>query len=367
MRVVVDATPLLVRSAGVKNYLYHWILHMRRVAGKDSVRTFPRMEQVRPLTHEGSLAGPARTVFGLGSLALANHTPLPVLDWLTSDADVFHASVLTRHAPTRPRLTATVYDLTCILMPELHPQANLVAERNFGATTRRADGLIAISEATKQDAVRVLGLPPERFEVIYPGIPHAYFSPERSVIDAARKKYGLGRPYVLFVGTIEPRKNVDLLLDAFESLPATLREHYELIIAGPSGWASGKTLARLRYVRYLGYVPEAIMPGLTAGAAIFAYPSLYEGFGFPVAQAMAAGVAVITSNVSSMPEVAGDAALLIDPKSQNELHHALSRLMTSDGLRAALAAAGRKRAESFHWEECARKSVSFFERIAGRN
>jgi alpha-1,3-rhamnosyl/mannosyltransferase len=338
---------------------------MRRAAGKDSVRTFPRMEQVRPLTHEGSLAGPLRTVFGLGALGLANHTPLPVLDWLTRDADVFHASVLTRRPPKRARLTATVYDLTCVLMPELHPQANLEAERNFGATTRRADGLIAISEATKRDAVRVLGLAPEKIDVIHPGIPHAYFSPDASQVDAARKKYGLRQPYVLFVGTIEPRKNVDLLLDAFESLPATLREHYDLVIAGPSGWASGHTLARLRHVRYLGYVPETLMPGLTAGAAIFAYPSLYEGFGFPVAQAMAAGVPVITSNVSSMPEVAGDAALLVDPKSQSELHRALSRLMTTDGLREALASAGRKRAENFRWEECARKSLEFFERIAG--
>jgi alpha-1,3-rhamnosyl/mannosyltransferase len=322
------------------------------------------MESVRPLTHEGSLASPLRTIFGLGSLAAANHTPLPVLDWLTHGADVFHASVLTRHAPKRQRLTATIYDLTCILMPELHPKANLEAERNFGVTTRRADGLIAISEATRRDAIRVLGFSPEKIHVIYPGVPHAYFAPDASRVDAARKQYRLGRPYVLFVGTIEPRKNIDLLLDAFESLPTTLREHYELVIAGPPGWASGRTLARLRHVRYLGYVPEAWMPGLTAGAAIFAYPSLYEGFGFPVAQAMAAGAPVITSNVSSMPEIAGDAALLVDPRSQSELHHALSRLMTSDGLREALVAAGRKRAECFHWEECANKSLAFFERVA---
>jgi alpha-1,3-rhamnosyl/mannosyltransferase len=364
VRVVVDATPLLVRSAGVKNYLYHWILHMRRLSGKDHVRTFPRMDTVRPLTHEGSLASPWRTASGLGALGLANHTSLPVLDWLIHDVDVFHASVLTRNAPKHPRLTATIYDMTCILMPELHPKANLEAERNFGQTTSRADGLIAISEATREDAVRVLGIAPEKIDVIYPGIPHAYFSPDKSLVDAAKNKYGLGRPYVLFVGTIEPRKNVDLLLDAFESLPTGLREHYELVIAGPTGWASGHTLARLRHVRYLGYVPEALMPGLTAGAAIFAYPSLYEGFGFPVAQAMAAGAPVITSNVSSMPEIAGDAALLVDPKSQNELHHALCRLMTSDGLRAALIAAGRRRAECFHWEDCAKKSLAFFERVA---
>ena len=354
-----------MRSAGVKNYLYHWILHLRRLAGKDIVRTFPRLDSVRPLTHASSVAGWWKTASGLGALAAANHTPLPVLDWLTGDASIFHASMLVRRPPAKARLTGTIYDLTCTLMPESHTRANLAAEQSFAELARRADALIAISEATRSDAVRVLRLPQEKITVIHPGIARGYFSPDGAQVDAARKKYGLGRPYVLFVGTIEPRKNVDVLLDAFESLPGSLRERYQLVVAGPAGWSSHRTVRRLRHLRYLGYVPEALLPGLTAGAALFVYPSLYEGFGFPVAQAMAAGVPVITSNVSSMPEVAGDAALLVDPRSQSELHHALSRLMTSDGLRSALGAAGRARAESFHWEECARRSLEFFEKVSG--
>ena len=153
-------------------------------------------------------------------------------------------------------------------------------------------------------------------------------------------RYGLQRPFVLFVGTIEPRKNVDLLLDAWESLPVALRTQYELVVAGPVGWAAETTVARLRAVRYLGYVPEPDLAPLTAAAEAFVYPSLYEGFGFPVAQAMAAGVAVITSNVSSLPEVAGNAALLVDPRSQSELRAALVRLLGSGGP-AAFAGAGR--------------------------
>jgi hypothetical protein len=129
VRVAIDASPLLVRSAGVKNYLYHWILHMRRIAGKDAVRTFPRMDSVRPLTHEGSMGEPWHTVLGLGALALSNHFGLPVLDWLAGDAQVFHASVLVRRPPRNMRLTATIHDLTCWLMPEHHPSANIQAER----------------------------------------------------------------------------------------------------------------------------------------------------------------------------------------------------------------------------------------------
>jgi len=368
VRVAIDASPLLVRSAGVKNYLYHWILHLRRLGGRESFYTVPRMQKVRRLTHERSVAPWWTTGLGLGAVAAANRLGLPLLDWMSGAPDVFHASVLVRRPPRRPKLTATIHDLTAFLMPQLHPGANLEAEQGFADLARRADALIAVSEATKRDAVRVLGIPEHKITVIHSGIPHAYFSPDQALIEAARRKYELRRPFVLFVGTIEPRKNVDALLEAFESLPVSLRQHWDLVVAGPAGWAAAQTMKRLRRdakIRYLGYVPEALLPGLTAAAGIFAYPSLYEGFGFPVAQAMAAGVPVITSNVSAMPEIAGEAALLVDPYSQNELHHALARLMTTDGLRSALAAAGRQRAEQFHWENCAARSIAFFRNLVG--
>jgi alpha-1,3-rhamnosyl/mannosyltransferase len=365
MRVVVDATPLLVRSAGVKNYLFHWILHLRRVAGSATVGTFPAMERVRALDHEASMAGPLRTFSGLAALALSNHTGAPTVDWMTRSADVFHASVLVRHPPSRPRLTATVHDLTGFLMPELHPRSNLVAERSFAELARRADGLIAVSECTRQDAVRTLGIAPEKICTIHSGVADEFFDPQAARVDEVRARYGLQRPFVLFVGTIEPRKNVDLLLDAYEALPGPLREQYGLVVAGPTGWAADTTVARLRSVRYLGYVPERDLAPLTAAAEAFVYPSLYEGFGFPVAQAMAAGVAVITSNVSSLPEVAGSAALLVDPRSQSELRAALVRLLGSADLRRALGTAGRERAREFRWEVCARKSLEFFRHVTG--
>jgi Glycosyltransferase len=135
----------------------------------------------------------------------------------------------------------------------------------------------------------------------------------RRDIDRVAQRYGLTRPYLLFVGTIEPRKNLNLLLDAYGQLAPELRESCELVVVGPSGWADAATIERLKLIRYLGYVPEQDLPGITAGATVFVYPSLYEGFGFPVAQAMASGVPVITSNVSSLPEVAGEGAILIDP------------------------------------------------------
>jgi glycosyltransferase involved in cell wall biosynthesis len=234
---------------------------------------------------------------------------------------------------------------------------------------RRADGLIAISENTRQDAIRILGLAPERVEAIYPGIADSFFRANSQLAAAMRARHGLERPYLLFLGTIEPRKNVSTLLDAYAALNGSLREEYELVLAGPPGWGDDALLRRLRNgspgVRYLGYVPETDLAGLTAGATAFVYPSLYEGFGFPVAQAMACGVPVITSNESSLKEIAGDAAVLVDPRSASELRGAIERLLGSAALRQSLGAEGRRRAASYTWRECALRTLRFFERVAG--
>jgi glycosyltransferase involved in cell wall biosynthesis len=360
VNIAIDATPLLVRSAGVKNYLYHWITHLRRVAGPDTIRTFPDLGPLDELNHDASVAGRIRTFAGLASLAASNYTPLRPVDWMTRDAGVFHASVLIQRPPRHARLTATIHDVTAWSMPELHPEANRRAEHNFAALARAADRLIAVSQCTKDDAVRVLGLPPEKITVIHSGIAEAFFDPPDTAVESVRERYKLLRPFVLFVGTIEPRKNVDALLDAFAALPPSVRDEHDLVIAGPMGWASPATRERLRSIRYLGYVPESDLPPLTAAATVFAYPSLYEGFGFPVVQAMAAGTSVLTSNVSSLPEIAGDAAALIDPRSPAELRDTLSRLLNSPGERATLAMKGRDRAEQFRWPDCARRSLEFF-------
>ncbi|MGA2215396.1 MAG: glycosyltransferase family 1 protein, partial [Bryobacteraceae bacterium] len=290
MRILIDATPLLLRSAGVKNYIYYWIQSLWEQAANDRISTLPALERLGPLNHEGSIGSRTATYLHLGRVFAANALPwLPLLRMAMPTADVFHVSNQIRHPPRRSKLTATIYDMTCRLMPELHTAANIQADESLAKNVlARADRLIAISENARQDAARLLGLDAERIEVIYPGVPEVYFGAQARPSE---------KPYVLYVGAIEPRKNLDTLLDAWESF--RLRGDFDLIVAGASGWAGAKTLARLAArpagVRYLGYVPEDELPGLTAGASAFVYPSLYEGFGLPVAQAMAAGVPVITS------------------------------------------------------------------------
>ena len=369
MRLAIDALPLLVRSAGVKNYLYHWIAHLERAApAGTAIELFPWLGRPGPLHHDRSQVGPLHTWLSLAAFHFFNLPGNPALDWFER-ADVFHCSRL-RNPPRRPRLSATLYDLTCWTMPQFHTPANVAAERRMAETVwKRAHGLIAISAYTRDEAVRRLGLDARRIRVIPCGVDAPFFSAGEKEAAAVRARYGLTRPYVLAVGSIEPRKNIDLALDVWAALPAELRAEFAFVVGGPEGWRAAHTVQRLRSqsagVRYLGYVPEADLPGLTAGAALLFYPSLYEGFGLPVAQAMACGVAVVTSNVSALPETAGDGALYADPRSAGELRAALERLLLSPELRRRLGAAGRQRAARYRWEDAARQSLEFFGYLAG--
>ena len=369
MQITIDAVPLLVRSAGVKNYLYYWTQALRQESPGVDIRLFPFLGEPRTLDHESSMTDPWTTRARLGLLYLLNRIPNNVAGWTDPQANVFHSCKLL-NPPRRTRLTATIHDLTCWLLPETHSPANVAADKRFAERIlARADGLIAVSEATRDDAIRILKLPPEKIRVIYHGVADPFFHSGPRDAERVRGRLALPRPYLLFVGTIEPRKNVGMLLRAYQELPASIREEYELVIAGPPGWAQKEILARLRQpppgVRYLGYVAEEDLPGLFAGAAGFVYPSLYEGFGFPVAQAMAAGAPVITSTVSSLPEIAGGAALLVDPQSEAGLRDAMQVLLTSPSRRAEMAERGRTNARRFSWTECARRSLRFFQDVTG--
>jgi alpha-1,3-rhamnosyl/mannosyltransferase len=288
----------------------------------------------------------------------ANRLGPRAIGWIAGATDVFHASNQVHYAPPRARLTATIHDLTTFFMPELHTRGNIKADENFvGRILRRADALIAVSENTRQDAIRFLKISPERITTIHSGVPDEYFV----ALPTSRK-----RPYVLYVGTIEPRKNLGALLDAWSQLKPDLLREFDLVFAGPAGWAARSMLDRIQAeATHLGYVPERELPGLISGATAFVYPSLYEGFGFPVVQAMAAGTPTITSNTSCLPEITEDAALLVDPRSPGEIAAAITRLLESETLQTSLAAKGKERAECYRWSRCAEESLQFFRKVAG--
>ena len=228
-----------------------------------------------------------------------------------------------------------------------------------------AHGIVGVSKGLADDLARVAGIGRERITVIYSGVPRAFFEVTSAEIDAIRARYGLKRPFIFALGTIEPRKNIPTLLAAFDSLPPSLREHFELVLAGPMGWADGDTTARIRNTttaRYLGYIPEPDLAPLTAAAAIFAYPSLYEGFGLPILEAMACGTPVVTANVTAMPEIAGDAALLVDPTSVEQIASAMEQIVSDSALRQQLRRKGLARSAEFSW---ARTAARVYELIKG--
>jgi alpha-1,3-rhamnosyl/mannosyltransferase len=359
----------MLRSAGVKAYVWHWAKALVELAGPDAVRTFPSVDFSARLDHEHSMAGTAETLAGLATLYATNYLRLPVLNFRLGGAKLFHATNQVRRPPKTPLLTSTLHDLTCWSMPSMHTEGNIRADSEFASRVwKRADALIAVSENTRRDAIEYLGIAPDRIVAIHSGVADAYFEVDDAAASAARAKYRLEKPFVLVVGTIEPRKNTARLLESWASLAGRYRSDFELVFAGPAGWADEATLSRLRNpatgVRWLGYVDEASLPGLTRAAAVAAYPSLYEGFGFPVAQAMAAGTAVLTSNVSSLPEVGADGCEYVDPHSAESIAAGLARLLDSGELRRSLGAAGARTAsERYRWNICAGRSLDMFRRL----
>jgi glycosyltransferase involved in cell wall biosynthesis len=253
----------------------------------------------------------------------------------------------------------TLHDLAFLLYPETHTLASREYYAATGVSVRRADRVIAVSQRTASDAVRLLGVDPARIRVVHEAAAPA-FGPrplESLPPVAARLGIDLDRPYVLFVGTIEPRKNLTLLLEAF----AFVRESYEvqLVLAGPRGWLDEPIFAAHARsglsdaARFVGSLDEEDLAVLYSHASAFALPSLYEGFGLPVLEAMACGAPVVCSNAGPLPEVAGDAAVLLAPDDARAWASTLRRVLTDASLSADLRARGFARAAAFSWQRTA--------------
>jgi glycosyltransferase involved in cell wall biosynthesis len=252
---------------------------------------------------------------------------------------------------------------------EYSPQrrAKVIERATLPLAVRRAEAITAISQATADDLTARFprALAKTTVTPLAADARYASAAPD----PAALERHGLRSPYVLAVGTLEPRKNLPRLIEAFAALPAELRDGHELALVGGGGWEMEETMRSIAghagLVRRLGHVPDADLPALYAGAALFAYPSLYEGFGLPVLEAMAAGTPVLTSDVSSLPEVAGDAALLVDPEDAGAIGDALTRLVEDRELADRLRRQGRLRASHYTWERTAELTVEAYREALG--
>ena len=266
---------------------------------------------------------------------------------------------------TRIPTAIVVYDLITF-KPDARPQrrAARIERMTAGRAIQRAAALLCISDWTREDLV-------ERFPVAAPKattIPLAASVPDEVDADEALARLGLDRPFVLAVGTLEPRKNLGSLVAAWSQLHDLVRHTHALALVGPKGWEMDEVLAPVRAthddVRVLGFVPDEDLTALYERCALFCYPSLYEGFGLPVLEAMQAGAAVVCSNTSSLPEVGGDAVAYVDPLDQHEITAALERLLGDPEERDRLGAAARERAAAFSWDRTAAQTYDALASLA---
>lgn len=274
------------------------------------------------------------------------------------------------------RSVVTVHDLGYRRYPEAHLwRQRLYLEWSTWWNVRVAARILVDSQATRDDLIAAYGIDPGRIAVVYPGRDESFARVDDPMRQATvRARYGIGPHYVLYVGTLQPRKNLIRLIQAFAHLcarPQDIPSDLELVLAGQPGWLSDAILAeprRLgieRRVRFPGFVDDADLPVLISGALVYAYPSLHEGFGFPVLEAQACGVPVLTSTVSSLPEVAGDAAWLVEPTDVGAIANGLYRLLTDEELRARLIVCGYRNLQRFSWARAARQVLNVLEEVGG--
>lgn len=262
----------------------------------------------------------------------------------------------------------TVHDLAFLAYPEAyHPAKRRYLKLATALSVRRAARVIAVSAATRDELVRRLGVPERKVTVVHNAVDPAFKPLPAAEIAAFRAEQELPERMVLFVGTLEPRKNLVGLLDAFARIAPETDAH--LVVVGGKGWLYDEVFARLarlgltERVRFAGFVPDAQLPLWYNAAEVFVYPSLYEGFGLPPLEALACGTSVVTSNASSMPEVVGDAALLADPDDPDALAAALRRLLSDPGLRTMLRERGLARAAVFSWARTAAATRAVYDAV----
>ena len=266
----------------------------------------------------------------------------------------------------RGRLVATIHDLAFLKFPAMfRPAHRRRLEWFTRQAIRRSNRLIAVSASTKQDLVELLNAKPECVDVVYHGVDHNMFR-----ADVAPDVRSV--PYVLSVGALQPRKNFMMLTRAFNRLCERRREPVELLIAGQRGWMweeieeEAKKSPFAERIRLLGYVEDKALPSLYAGATLVAMPSLYEGFGLPLLEAMACGAAVVASNASCFPEIVGDAAVMLDPLDEEVWTNTLDELLDNPARREALRIKGLERARTFTWERTAQQTLSVYRKATGR-
>lgn len=345
MRIAIDISQIVHEGTGVARYTRELVNHLPQVDLANEYFFFGTS-----LRRQQTLRAFTPRVFPIPPTVLEilwNRLHVFPIETLIGKIDLLHSSDWTQ-PPTKAKKVTTIHDLVVYKYPEtLHPSIVAAQKRRLDWVVKECDLIIVDSQATKNDCQAILGIEASRLRVVYPGVGENFTPASPSQIVKIRDKYRLPKDYFLAVGTREPRKNLARVVAAAEKIGATLA------IAGKSGWGAETTGAKI-----LGFVPDADMAPLYSGAKAFVYPSLYEGFGFPILEAMACGCPVITSNAGSLPEVGGDAAFYVDPENVTDIGEKMA------GVSNHLVKKGLARVKKFTWEETASKTVKVYEELA---
>ncbi|MDQ5910790.1 MAG: hypothetical protein QG599_2887 [Pseudomonadota bacterium] len=380
MHIILNVDAIQPPLTGIGHYALQLARGLRRHSAIDDLRFFSayrwltdpdqalRANQVLALARNRV---PCKTL----ALHLYNFARSQLFRWQTRH---FHHHLL--HTPNYILMpfagasVTTVHDLSYLHYPQHHPRERIAfMERQMPRTLAQATLIITDAESVRQELIDQLGVPASRIQAVPLGVEDHFHPRTPTELAPVLNRYDLADlAYLLVVGTLEPRKNLPRLIDAYSRLPETLRQRHPLIIVGARGWLTEDLERRLApleqsgQIRRLGYVAQDDLPLLYAGAWAFAFPSLYEGFGLPVLEAMRSGIPVLTANRSSLPEVAGDAAILIDPEDVDAITAGLERLLTDSAWRASAIDRGLEQSRRFSWERCVDETVAVYRKaLAG--
>ncbi len=376
MKLVIDYTPAVRQSAGIGRIIRGQVDALVQnnpgydlslfVAG--AVAASQRANAPLPLH-----TFPAISERNLTRIWHRLKVPFPRVEWLTGGAiDLFHATDFVLAPVSAKTKMLTVHDLAFIrypeaAMPSLHHYLNIVVPRSIG----RADHVIADSGHTAQDLEELWPQLAGRISVVQGAVDHSFFRrvTDQNALQATRRKYGLDdRPFILGLSTLQPRKNFARLIRAFHAARQEAALPHQLVIGGKKGWLFDDIFNTVRDlnleedVHFPGFIADSDLPALYSAAEFFAYPSLYEGFGLPVIEALACGTPVLTADNSCLPEAGGDGALYVDAESVDSIAGGITRLAALPELRASLAAAGQAHARAFSWQRSLRHLLDAYER-----
>lgn len=370
MRIGIDARLVYYSRAGIGQYILGILRGLAKVLGPNHREELLVLKSRKDRSLSEENANFRHHPLWTPSHHLLEQWTIP-LEIAPLGLDLLHSPDFIPPFRRNCRAVITIHDLAFLLYPHFLTAESARYYGQIDRAVRHTDHIIAVSEATKKDAVRLLGVPERKITVIYEAANPIFHPPPQPLPRRLlAEKYNLERPYILFVSTIEPRKNLPTLLRAFRQLKDEYRAEVLLAVAGERGWLYQEVFAFTRElnlekeVRFLGRVAEEDLPALYQGAELHVHPALYEGFGLPPLEAMACGTPSIVAKVSSLPEVVGDAALLVDPLDVNGWAVAIWQVLSDSRLRQELQEKGLRRSALFSWEKAARETLAVYRRLS---